>query len=311
MRNQWTDDRWEALMRKAIQYRVAPAGEPRRDVQWQRIRKHLDAYPRRPGWVYLGPWSFSRVGLASYCLLLLILVTPLAFSEQLTGIGHRLFAPVALQENVASPEKADLIVDGRKKQAAFDRPAPEGKGGAETSGMGGALPAGTPEPEAGLKMMAVPEPSMESEPGENQEPSPDSVRTADEARAVRHGLTVDEVKAAAPYPVRFPRNLPAEFNLVDITYEAHSMETGKVILFFEHPEGKYLRLEQETVTGRTWEEPLIQNGSPEFLTIKGYTGKIFIRGEDWCDLRWIEGDIAFRMWGQISPAQMKEIAEAL
>jgi len=312
--SQWSEDSWEALMRKAVQHRMASAPEPRRDAQWRRIRQHLDAHPRRSGWVNLGPWSFSRLGLATYCLMLIILVAPLAFSQQLTGIAHRLFTPLALTEQAPSTGKTEVAADDAKKRLAFDRSAPDEKGGAELFGTGGGEPvgpsAGAPQPEAAPMLMGVPEPSGESA-SETQELLPDSVtRTADEERAVRHGLTVDEVKATAPYPVRFPRLLPEGFKLADITYEAHSAETGKVILYYEHPEGKYLRIEQQK-TGRTHDEPPVQNGVPERVTVKGYPGKIVIRGEEWCDLQWTEGEIAFRMWGQFSPAQMKEIAEAL
>ncbi|MEW6541337.1 MAG: DUF4367 domain-containing protein [Bacillota bacterium] len=313
MSSKWSEDSWDELMRKAVQHRMASAPESRPDAQWQRLRRHLDAKPRRAGWVNLGPWSFSRLGLAAYCLMLAILVAPLAFSEQLTGIAGRLFTPVALTQKAPPAEKAEVAKDTAEERLAST--APDEKGGALLFSTGGGEPAdpapGAPQLEADPMKAALPETPAGSEPVETQDAPPESeLRTVDGEPAVRRGLTIDEVKAAAPYPVRFPRLLPERFRLADITYEAHSVETGKVILYYDHPEGKYLRVEQQQ-NGHAFDEPPILDGVSERVTVNGFPGKIVVRGEEWCVIQWIEGEVVFRMWGQLSPNQMKEIAEAL
>lgn len=302
------------MMRNAVQHRMASAPESRPDAQWQRLRRHLDAEPRRSGWVNLGPWSFSRLGLAAYCLMLAVLVTPLAFSEQLTGIAGRLFTPAALTQKAPPAEMAEVAIGTAEERESSASTAPDGKGGAELFSTGGepADPApGAPQLEAGPMKAALPETPAGSEPVETQAAPPESeLRTVDGEPAVRRGLTIDEVKAAAPYPVRFPRLLPEQFRLADITYEAHSAETGKVILYYDHPEGKYLRVEQQQ-NGHALDEPPILDGVSERVTVNGFPGRIVVRGEEWSDIQWVEGEVVFRMWGQLSPNQMKEIAEAL
>lgn len=315
MSSQWSEENWDALMQKAVQHRMASAPETRREAQWRRIREHLAAHPRRSGWVRLGPWSFSRLGLATYCLMLVIVVAPLAFSQQLTDFSHRLFTPLALQEQLPAADKAGLAAEDPTKRLALERAAPDGKGGAEIFGVGGGpdvgAPVGAPQPEPAPMLMAVPDPAAaDGTAVETQEQPPGlDPQAAADRPAVRHGLTAEEVMTVAPY-ARFPRLLPEQFKLADITYEAHSTETGKVILFYEHPDGKYLRVEQQK-DGDPGDQPLVPSGVIEPVIVRGYAGKIVMRGEEWSDLRWTEGNVAFRMWGQLSPQQMREIAEAL
>ncbi len=316
MSGKWSEDGWDELMRNAVQHRMASAPKSRPDEQWQRLRRHLDAQPRRSGWVNLGPWSFSRLGLAAYCLMLAILVAPLAFSEQLTGIAGRLFTPAALTQKAPPAEMAEVVAKGTAEERERSvSTAPDGNGGAELFSTGGGQMAGPapgmPTPEAGPMKVALPETPAGGEPVETQDAPPDrDIRTFAGEPAVRHGLTIDEVKAAAPYPVRFPRLLPEHFRLADITYEAHSVETGKVILYYEHPEGKYLRIEQQQ-NGHALDEPPVLDGVSERVTVNGFPGRIVVRGEEWSGIQWIEGEVAFRMWGQLSALQMREIAETL
>jgi hypothetical protein len=291
---EWDDERLDSLIREAVQKRLEPAGAFQREVHWQRLREQLDT-----GWrgkqVKIGPWAVSRLGLAACCLLLMIVLVPLAFSD-LAGISQRWSASVAVKED-AGPPAPEMPVDTLKQPVEVGGNVLEKRGSAvDADGVSTATFGLEKEQEA---------------VGEAGMPSA-TVTVTDTTTGVLEGLTIDEAREKIPFTVWFPRELPPGFNLVDITYEPHSPDTGKVILYFDHPDGRYLRIEQERLSGPAGErEPPFYEESPQLVTVRNRAAQMLVHDDDWCELHWNENGTVFKMWGQIHPREMKKMAKSL
>ncbi|MBE0467337.1 MAG: hypothetical protein IBX71_08980, partial [Candidatus Desulforudis sp.] len=294
MHREWNDQRWEKAMREAVQERLAPAGQARRDVQWRRLREQIESSSagRR---LRLGPWQVSRLGLAACCLLLVIALVPLAFSDQFAGIGSRMLTSVAVKDD--SP-KVGLTAGESPEAATLKRPAVslEGLGATEGHVLEGLGDADLRPPEDARRMAPYgwggADPELDSDQfGAAGMASVDVTETAGEPdqdegslgiaatpSGVRDRLTLNDVREIVPFTVRLPGELPTGFTRVDITFEAHSPESGKLILFFDHPDGRYLRIEQEPLVGPS---PAISDESAQWVTVRNLTGQMLVRNDTW------------------------------
>lgn len=296
----------ETLVREAVQERLEPAAASRREVRWQRLRRHIDSGLNRRR-ITIGPWTLSRLGLTACCLLVVATLLPLAFSDQLINMGQRWSTPVAVKEDSdkiapeaavglleQTPEPPPVTDTGLEKLDVGKRSAPD-SGQIVAADTASAekpetLDAGAEQPQAAAETATV-------APGINP--------------GIHEDLTIDEVQRKVPFSVWLTRDLPSGFSLVNITFEAHGRETGKVIMFYDHPDGRYLRIEQEPLVKPAGKECPFADNSAEQIIIRGRAGQMLVRGEDWCDLRWVEEDTIIRMWGQLRPEEMKKVAESL
>jgi hypothetical protein len=301
MPKEWDDERLETLVREAVQERLEPAAASRREVRWQHLRRHIDSGLNRRQ-ITIGPWTLSRLGLAACCLLVVATLLPLAFSDQLINIGQRWSTPVAIKED------SDKIAPEAAVELLERTPEPPPATGTELEKLDEGKRSA---PEFDQIVAADTSSAEKPETLDGAEQPQAAAETATVAPGIHEDLTIDEVQRKVPFSVWLIRDLPSGFSLVNITFEAHGRETGKVIMFYDHPDGRYLRIEQEPLVKPVEKERSFADNSAEEIIIRGRAGQMLVRGEDWCDLRWVEEDTIIRMWGQLRPGEMKKVAESL
>jgi len=298
----------DVLIREALQKRLEPAGTPASEVQWHRLRQKL-ASKRNASRIKLGPWSVSPRGLVAYGLLLLLVMLPLTFYDQISATGPRWFKTVTAERG-SERSSLSAITPGPSESANGD-PVPKQPADLEVP---------TPEnrssvaPEPGSSLMATGDLEDGTEAATETDVGTDPALAAAGLTCapadVVSGLTLEQLPEVAPFMVWFPRELPPGFGLIDITYEPHGTKAGKVILYFDHPDGRYLRIEQELLAKPVPEEEVL-GGAAQTVTVRSRTGQMLVREEDWTVLRWVENETRFKMWGQLPPKDIIRVAESL
>lgn len=323
------DEHIDELILNTIQEHMDDAGEPRPDLLWAGIldkiadEKKKSRSPRptlaRFG---LSKWrSFGITALAA-CLL----AAAVLFPEHLTALGKRVFFTAQVVEDTG--EGSLNIATGRypkdEAQILLAPDAPpmplEGtnrlRGSSSTDVSEADFPdeqiqTGNPEVGPITTMQADPE---EETPQNSAEPRIFAASLPE----VKAKLTLQEARATAPFPVRYPAYVPTGFRESDIAYQPFSEQNGEVQITFagEPDEQAAIRFTQLNLVGSYASG---QGYDPDQtalqqIQINGNEGTLLVTEAEqgvWSNLSWFEGDMVYKLEGPIQPEKIIKMAESL
>ncbi len=261
-----------------------------REQQWQRLRERIAA-GRRQYLFRIGPWNFEKLHAAAMAAAFLLLISTLFFTGQLQQINWKSAIFLANNEQQEGFQSFPLDNDSNSGKGVGPQAPPEElevAGDADAGDSGNEPPSRTDSRESSLAGAAI----------DNQTTSAEQT------------LMFEELIHRVPFNILYPGYLPQGFQLANINYESHSNNTGKLILYFEHRDGRYLRLEQEKFASFSNRDHVYPE-SGSFTTVRGYGAHIISRNQNYSELYWVEDNNVFRMWGQVATAEITSVAESL
>lgn len=271
-----TDEELDELLRKAVQARMEDCDPPPVEEAWKRFKARLRRYEAERRKVRIGPWRLPRLALAAALLFALLIAIPITFPDQLGAIGRRVFHTTRTVVDLGDGEM-NLMAGRHPQDQAPPSPPPPGLG-----------------PEGGTAL----------DPEVKEIPMPPEQK----------GLSLEEVRSAAPFMVRAPRYLPAGYTRKDITYQPHPGGTsGRVEMFYEGPDGGHLRFEQFNITGGFGMGRGFDADDTEIreVRINGNSATLLIHKKQWCTLTWFDNEMFYELSGKIPPEEIQKVAASI
>ncbi|MBO8127641.1 MAG: DUF4367 domain-containing protein [Peptococcaceae bacterium] len=300
----YTDEQIDNIIREIIQERMKNADPPPAEEAWQRFQQRLMEREKAKNRIHLGPFHMTKRALVACILLFFAASLSIAYPERLTAIGNSIYYTV--RTVTVRDDNTVNIAIGRYK----DNPPP----GITEKMRQTKLPPATGHP---------PPPPPDTESGFTSGVSITSTgpETGEAAKVVelstpspRKGLSLEEVRAIAPFMVRAPGYVPARFKLKDITYRPYSDLAGEVTFEYRTASGDHILISQQFATGDVGmglgfdrDDTVVKE-----VDIKGNEGLLLEhKGGKYCSLHWFDNASHFRVSGRLSPEEILKVARSM